>query len=67
MSLRTVTAGKLYIALIPSQNTIQARIELTEMTFIVEMNYLEINFAESKLRVEIENMGKNKTNKTRFG
>lgn len=59
--------ANLYIALIPSQNTIQARIELTEMTFIVEMNYLEINFAESKLRVEIENMGKNKTNKTRFG
>lgn len=56
--------ANLYIALIPSQNTIQARIELTEMTFIVEMNYLEINFAESKLRVEIENMGKNKT---RFG
>lgn len=50
--------ANLYIALIPSQNTIQVRIELTEMTFIVEMNYLEINFAESKLRVEIENMGK---------
>lgn len=33
------------------------------MTFIVEMNYLEINFAESKLRVEIENMGKTKRTK----
>lgn len=57
-----MTAGK-SVALIPSQNTL----ELTEMTFIVEMNYHGINCAESKLRVEIENMGKNKTNKTRFG